>query len=409
MEIDGFKIEGIANIPSLSMNVGKISALIAPNGYGKSNVLRALEFAMTFLTASETSRKRMMASRFAPLNEVMQHQDFSFELTGHWTEAANEWTFQYGFTFSWSHDNQEGGIYAEWLRTKRSIDQRFRQLINRTSCDECRMTASPSGRCSKSLSVNSLQLALPLIAASTDFYLNKTAVSICRIRIPRLETLNNPESYFSLDENQGIEFLGGGTLSQYLYLLKTTDEDNYRILEDGILQLLPTMKEFSPEVVLMPDERTRIYDIRIREKNCVRSTSIRQLSSGSKRIILLFALCMAARQQHIPMIMLEEPENSVHPKLLENLLLALQGYAVDTKILFTSHSPYLMRHLTPQQMFLGLPKSDGLAHFAQVNPSKLKYLYRYAGDMELTFGEFMFDFMLDVENDSSKLNEFFIQ
>jgi hypothetical protein len=409
MEIDGFKIEGIANIPSLSMNVGKMSALIAPNGYGKSNVLRALEFAMTFLTASEVSRQRLMASQFTPLNEAMQHQDFSFELSGHWIETTDEWFFQYGFKFSWTKDDQEGGICAEWLRIKRSNDQRYRQLVNRTSCDVCSLTSSPSGRCTKPFPITSLQLALPLIATSADLYLNKIATSICSIRIPRLETLNNPESYFSLDENKGIDFLEGGTLSQYLYLLKTTDQDNYQILEDGILQLLPTVEEFSPEVVLMPDGRTRIYDIRIKEKNCVRSTSIRQLSSGSKRIILLFALCMAARKQHIPMIMLEEPENSVHPKLLENLLLALQGYAVNTKILFTSHSPYLMRHLTPQQMFLGLPKADGLVHFAQVNPSQLKYLYRYAGDMELTFGEFMFDFMLDVENDSSKLDKFFIQ
>ena len=61
---------------------------------------------------------------------------------------------------------------------------------------------------------------------------------------------------------------------------------------------------------------------------------------------------------------------------------------------------------------MGIPwhsssKLDGLAHFAKVNPSKLKYLYKYAGDMELTFGEFMFDFMLDMENDSEKLTSFF--
>ena len=55
----------------------------------------------------------------------------------------------------------------------------------------------------------------------------------------------------------------------------------------------------------------------------------------------------------------------------------------------------------------GLPMHDGLAHFSKVNPSKLKYLYKYAGDMELTFGEFMFDFMLDMENDSEKLTSFF--
>ena len=61
----------------------------------------------------------------------------------------------------------------------------------------------------------------------------------------------------------------------------------------------------------------------------------------------------------------------------------------------------------PEQMYFGLPRHDGLAHFSKVNPSKLKYLYKYAGDMELTFGEFMFDFMLDMENDSEKLTSFF--
>ena len=88
---------------------------------------------------------------------------------------------------------------------------------------------------------------------------------------------------------------------------------------------------------------------------------------------------------------------------------AFRNYAEDTKILKTSHSPYLMRYLKPSQMYFGLPKNNGLAHFAQVEPSKLKYLFKYAGDMELTFGEYMFDFMLDVEQDSEKLEKYFIQ
>ena len=107
--------------------------------------------------------------------------------------------------------------------------------------------------------------------------------------------------------------------------------------------------------------------------------------------------------------MLEEPENSVHPHLMENLILAMQNYASDTKILITSHSPYLMRHLQPQQMYFGLPSKDGTAHFARVIPSKEKALYRYAGDLELTFGEFMFDFMLDLEGDANKAKNFFAE
>ena len=105
--------------------------------------------------------------------------------------------------------------------------------------------------------------------------------------------------------------------------------------------------------------------------------------------------------------MLEEPENSVHPRLMENLLLAMQNYSSGTKILMTSHSPYLMRYLQPEQMYFGLPMQDGIAHFARVNPAKMKYLYRYAGDMELTFGEFMFEFILDIETDAERISTFF--
>ena len=407
MTVSSFVIEGISNIGSLRLDVVSLNALIAPNGYGKSNVLRAIGFGMDFLSANEQEKIQMMRSRFVPINNNMYRKDFRFEIMGSTMMDEQEMEYHYGYTFSWWAEDKEGRITSEWLKIKRSADQRFRQIINRPSTDECMILPSPTGRCTKSFEVPSSQLALSAIAVRSDMYLNSIASQLCDMTIPNLETLDNPESYFSVDGDRGIRMLDGETISAYLYRLRTTDEDSYSILIDGLLQLLPGIEEFSPEVITLADGQSKIYDIRVKEKFNSQPTSIRQLSSGSKRIIFLFTLCVAAHKRNIPMIMLEEPENSVHPRLMENLLLAMQNYASKTKILITSHSPYLMRYLQPEQMFFGLPKHDGLAHFAKVNPSKLKYLYKYAGDMELTFGEFMFEFMLDIENDSEKLTSFF--
>ena len=408
MVIDSFDIEGISNIEHVRINVGEMNALIAPNGYGKSNVLGAISFGLDFLNSSTEGRQHMLSNGFAPINEAMVHNNFRFEINGRLSTDEPAQLFLYGFECEWTTDDKEGCVVSEWLKVKLANEQRYRQLLNRASKETCLVVPSPKGRCNKPFEVSSLQLALPTIANGALFF-SDTAKRICSITIPNLETLDNPESYFSMDENAGVPLLGGRTLSEYIFFLKKTDGSNYGILYDGIKQLIPRIAEFEPDEITLSDGRSRVYDIRVREKFNTIPTSIRMLSSGSKRMIFLFTLCIAAKKQNIPMIMMEEPENSVHPRMMENLLLTLQNYASETKILMTSHSPYLMRYLRPDQMYFGLPKNDGLAHFAQINPSKLKYLYKYAGDMELTIGEFMFDFMLDMEDDNEKIGQFFIQ
>ena len=50
MQIDGFKVDGIANIEHAHLRIENLCALIAPNGYGKSNVLKYTQGTGTCLT-----------------------------------------------------------------------------------------------------------------------------------------------------------------------------------------------------------------------------------------------------------------------------------------------------------------------------------------------------------------------
>ena len=406
MIIDSFIIEGISNIGHLRLDVREMNALIAPNGYGKSNALSAISFGLMFLNTNEETRRQMLRSHYLPINVSMQEKKFHFEIYGRIERDDRTEMVQYGYECQWAEGTVPGYVLSEWLKIKAEDEQRYRQMMNRQDGYYCMIVPSATGRCNKPYAATPQQPVLPAIA-SGGLFLSDLAKEICDIRIPNLNTLDNPESYFSVEGGDGIPMLGGMTLCEYIYQMKETDADSFSILSDGIRQLIPGIVSFEPDEITLSDGRSKVYDIRVQEEHNSLPTSIRLLSGGSKRIIFLFTLCMAARKQNIPMIMVEEPENSVHPRLMEDLLLILQAYASNTKILMTSHSPYLMRYMQPDQMYFGLPMNDGLANFKKVNPSKLKYLYKYAGDMELTFGEFMFDFMLDMKAGNEKLTTFF--
>lgn len=403
MIVDSIHIGGFANIPASRLKLQDVTALIAPNGYGKSNMLRAVEFGCKFISASDEVRAVMMSKEGAmPINKGMLRQDFRMEICG----FVDEFCFEYGYSFMWATDGEEGAIKSEFLRIRQE-EKKFRQALLRASVDEYAYLSSPAGRCTMKDSVSCNQLALRKLSQNEGLFYGKVVKALAGLTMPLLDTLDNPEAYFSADNSRGIALLDGLTLSAYLYRLREQKPMVYGVLEDGFRQLVPHLTRFEPTEIVLADGRTRLYDILIEERNAAYPTSVRQMSSGSKRVVLLFSLCVAAGEKGLPLLMIEEPENSVHPRLLENLLLALHDYAGETKVLLTSHSPYLMRYLRASQMFFGLPNEEDVARFARLKEGKVRMVAKYASALELTVGEYMFDFMLDLEQEREKIDTFF--
>jgi hypothetical protein len=81
--------------------------------------------------------------------------------------------------------------------------------------------------------------------------------------------------------------------------------------------------------------------------------------------------------------------------------------AGDTKILLTSHSPYLVNYLDVRKILFGLPARCGVATFKEVKASKVVKLERQASEEELSLGEYVFSLMQDMENDDEYINAYF--
>ena len=77
-------------------------------------------------------------------------------------------------------------------------------------------------------------------------------------------------------------------------------------------------------------------------------------------------MTIAAQLNNVPLILIEELENSIHPSLFQSLLSTIKSLAGDTQIILTSHSPYLLQYLKPELLYVGIPNEDDIAIFKKI-------------------------------------------
>ena len=100
MKLNKIKISGIFNLKDVEISLDDLSALIAPNNYGKSNVLRAIDFGVFFMEASLKRKLSLMRNRsLIPINTALEGTPFSFELEGEFSNGEKTFSFVYGYSF----------------------------------------------------------------------------------------------------------------------------------------------------------------------------------------------------------------------------------------------------------------------------------------------------------------------
>ena len=147
--------------------------------------------------------------------------------------------------------------------------------------------------------------------------------------------------------------------------------------------------------------------MRVKEVNNNQITGIGYLSTGTKRILAILALVVSKDEKRTCLLAYEELENSIHPKLLQKLLIILTEIASNIKILIASHSPYLIQYLPLNSAYLGLPNTKGLACFSKLKYAKQKSILNIVNEEDISLGDYLFDILQRKEDDQDFLNEYF--
>ncbi len=73
------------------------------------------------------------------------------------------------------------------------------------------------------------------------------------------------------------------------------------------------------------------------------------LSVGTRRVIRIVTSMLFDKRS---LMLLEHPEDSIHPGLLRKLIDLMRSYSGDTQMLFTTHSPEVLDILKPEEILL---------------------------------------------------------
>ncbi|MEW6685495.1 MAG: AAA family ATPase [Candidatus Edwardsbacteria bacterium] len=160
-----------------------------------------------------------------------------------------------------------------------------------------------------------------------------------------------------------LQFLGEN-LSVVLHVLQTEYPQQFKEIEDILKSAVLELEELTTG--LTPHEPGRTYT-RIREKGLKISIPAWGMSDDTLRLLGHLATL------YLPILPLlvcfEEPENYVHPRLLELIVNLLKNASEKTQVLVTTHSPYLVDFLQPEDLYI-VEKQNGETQIKKAEDKK---------------------------------------
>lgn len=417
VEILNITVGGFRNITNVHLEFDQITSLVGLNGYGKSNVMDAIDFGFDFIHYPANVRPGLMASKHCiPILYANAGKNFQFEFELKLKSKGKEIFARYGYEFSWKTTKTDAVILNEYLYLKENEkNQRYNSFIVR-SYNSAKIRSSATGRCNKSITVEDTDLVLNKLLALDELFYFDTIKQIYSVQYYIEKHLDAGPSFapspFVIKGFNELELQGIQSIPRAIFYLKQDYPEKYNFLINAFQQLFPYVEDIKvQEYKLNQDVRTNIteddpvmftdsiFSMSIIDEKMIQPVGFEHLSDGTKRIFLMLTFAVIADIKGLSMIAIEEPENSIHPGLLQNYLDILSQLVNKCKIVITSHSPYIIQYLNPHSIYIGLNNESGEASFGRIALNKVNTLLKDAAEYDKSVGDYIFNILSDSDSD----------
>ncbi len=162
----------------------------------------------------------------------------------------------------------------------------------------------------------------------------------------------SPASVREPGDPSGRKELGrtGTNLPAVLQHLQREDADTHEELLSHLQGAVATLAEIKTDYV-----ETKQLGLFVREEGVGRQWYANDLSDGTLRTLAMFVALLDSRLRTVA---IEEPENGLHPWVMKDFIDTCRTQSKKKQIILTTHSPVLVSHLNPSELFLA-DRNDG--------------------------------------------------
>lgn len=395
MKILKISLGGFKNIGSAALELSPITAIVGFNNFGKTNLLKGIEFASRFLRFPSMRTQLMSDDSLIPICVSNAGSDYSFLIRA----IAGETEFEYSFTFSWRTGGKGGRIKEEELKIRSKESGRFIKHLMRTDTEGVYKTTA-EGRCQRmmqNLDFQTLAIEKLLKLHGNSFYYANVVEELLALKVDYNRLTDSRIE--PRDEN------GTDNILAEIKHLHENYPDKYTIWENTVRSLVPAIEQFIFEterqtvpvggVNLPYNTVEEKYTMSVKERNMTKSVGLFRLSSGIRRILLLVLNIVLSPINKLSVIEFEELESSINPLMLQRLLITISSICEDCSIIITSHSPALINFLPPESIYIGMPDEEGSASFGRIKKNKHSALLECADNMGVGTGDVIFGLLLE--------------
>jgi predicted ATPase len=157
----------------------------------------------------------------------------------------------------------------------------------------------------------------------------------------------------------------GEDLVSCLYYLRETDPNRFEIIQDTLAAAFPNFERLS-----FPPVAAGTLAMTWKDRNFSHPFYMHQLSEGTLRFLWLITLLQSRDLSAVTLI--DEPEVSLHPELLQLLADAMREASQKTQLIVATHSDRLLGFLKPHEVLV-CDSEDGLATLSWADSIDLEH------------------------------------